>query len=135
MKQLFEVMDYMHSLDIVHRDIKCSNLLLTKNLELKVADFGLARSMRGDQLFTNKVVTLWYRAPELLLGATSYDASIDMWSIGCVLAELFIGHPLFQGKAELEQINKIFELCGTPTLENWPDYKYPFPLQFVDMYI
>lgn len=132
MKQLVEVMHHMHSLDFIHRDIKCSNLLLTKTHLLKVADFGLARSMRGDQLFTNKVVTLWYRPPELLLGATSYDASIDMWSIGCVFAELYIGHPLFQGKTELEQINKIFSLCGTPTEDTWPDYRYlPLSQKFV----
>ncbi|CEG47103.1 cmgc cdk crk7 protein kinase [Plasmopara halstedii] len=124
MKQLLEVMKYMHSIDIIHRDIKCSNLLMTRDHLLKVADFGLARSLRGDQLFTNKVVTLWYRPPELLLGATSYDASIDMWSIGCVFAELYIGHPIFQGKTELEQITKIFDICGTPTTESWPDYKF-----------
>lgn len=132
MKQLLEVMEYMHSIDIIHRDIKCSNLLMTKHHLLKVADFGLARSVRGDQLFTNKVVTLWYRAPELLLGATSYDASIDMWSIGCVFAELYIGHPIFQGKTELEQITKIFDICGTPTTESWPDYKFlPLSNKFV----
>uniref|UniRef100_A0AAV1T9W4 Cyclin-dependent kinase 2 homolog n=1 Tax=Peronospora matthiolae TaxID=2874970 RepID=A0AAV1T9W4_9STRA len=124
MKQLLDVMKYMHSLDIIHRDIKCSNLLMTRDHLLKVADFGLARSLRGDQLFTNKVVTLWYRPPELLLGATSYDASIDMWSVGCVFAELYIGHPIFQGKTELEQITKIFDVCGTPTTESWPDYKF-----------
>lgn len=115
-----------------YRDIKCSNLLMTKHHQLKVADFGLARSVRGDQLFTNKVVTLWYRAPELLLGATSYDASIDMWSVGCVFAELYIGHPIFQGKTELEQIAKIFDICGTPTTETWPDYKFlPLSSKFV----
>nr|CCA15206.1 cyclindependent kinase putative [Albugo laibachii Nc14] len=132
MHQLLNVMKHMHSIDIIHRDIKCSNLLLTKTHLLKLADFGLARSIRGDQVFTNKVVTLWYRAPELLLGATSYDASIDMWSIGCVFAELYIGHPLFQGKTELEQITRIFDLCGTPTQESWPDYKYlPLTNKFV----
>lgn len=105
---------------------------MTKTHLLKVADFGLARSIRGDQLFTNKVVTLWYRPPELLLGATSYDASIDMWSIGCVFAELYIGHPIFQGKTELEQISKIFDICGTPTTETWPDYKFlPLSSKFV----
>lgn len=105
---------------------------MTKSHLLKVADFGLARSIRGDQLFTNKVVTLWYRPPELLLGATSYDASIDMWSIGCVFAELYIGHPIFQGKTELEQITKIFDICGTPTTETWPDYKFlPLSSKFV----
>lgn len=124
MKQLLDVIKYMHSIDIIHRDIKCSNLLMTRDHLLKVADFGLARSLRGDQLFTNKVVTLWYRPPELLLGATSYDASIDMWSIGCVFAELYIGRPIFQGKTELEQITKIFDICGTPTTESWPDYKF-----------
>ncbi|OQS02990.1 cyclin-dependent kinase [Thraustotheca clavata] len=132
MKQLCEVMAVMHADDIVHRDIKCSNLLLTPSHVLKVADFGLARSIAGEQCFTNKVVTLWYRCPELLLGATNYDAMVDMWSVGCVFVELYIGRPLFAGRNEMEQIRRIFEVCGTPTNTNWPDHQIlPFSSKFV----
>ncbi|CAK4078846.1 unnamed protein product [Aphanomyces euteiches] len=132
MKQLLEVMKSMHAIDIIHRDIKCSNLLITTQNVLKVADFGLARSMLGDQPFTNKVVTLWYRSPELLLGTTAYDGMVDMWSIGCVFVELYIGRPLFSGKNEIEQIKRIFDVCGTPTISQWPDHpSLPYSSKFI----
>ncbi|RHY23912.1 hypothetical protein DYB32_009030 [Aphanomyces invadans] len=124
---------YPHTAQLCHiRDIKCSNLLVTPEHVLKVADFGLARSTLGDVPFTNKVVTLWYRSPELLLGATSYDAMIDMWSIGCVFVELYLGRPLFSGKNEVEQIKRIFDVCGTPTAAQWPEHAaLPFSSKFV----
>ncbi|RHZ34750.1 hypothetical protein DYB31_012928 [Aphanomyces astaci] len=132
MMQLMDVMKYMHATDVIHRDIKCSNLLLTPQHLLKVADFGLARSTLGELPFTNKVVTLWYRSPELLLGATSYDAMVDMWSIGCVFAELYVGRPLFSGKNEIDQIKRIFDVCGSPTVADWPDHAaLPFSSKFV----
>ncbi|OQR81203.1 cyclin-dependent kinase [Achlya hypogyna] len=147
MKQLCEVMAVMHASNIVHRDIKCSNLLMTPKHVLKVADFGLARAINTDLNFTNKVrwhgilvtqcfaakvVTLWYRCPELLLGATAYDATVDMWSVGCVFVELYIGRPLFAGKNEMEQIRRIFDVCGSPTPATWPDHvNLPFASKFV----
>ncbi|GLD92581.1 hypothetical protein PINS_up001140 [Pythium insidiosum] len=94
---------------------------------LKIADFGLSRfwnelnSKAGR--YTNKVVTLWYRSPELLLGSTSYDFSVDVWSIGCIFGELLLGRPILQGKTEIEQLQLIFGLVGMPTEENWPDFK------------
>ncbi|OQS03367.1 cyclin-dependent kinase [Thraustotheca clavata] len=117
MKQLLEALHYMHQRDLVHRDIKCSNILVTAEHQVKLADYGLARTARTHPKFTNKVVTLWYRAPELLLGATDYDASVDMWSAGCVMAELFLGHPIFPGKVEADQMTKIIDVCGN-TLED-----------------
>ncbi|KAF0719470.1 Aste57867_1006 [Aphanomyces stellatus] len=113
MKQLLEALQYMHDRDFVHRDIKTSNILLTPDYSVKLADYGLARTLRVITKLTNKVVTLWYRAPELLLGSTDYDASVDMWSIGCVFAELFLGRPLFQAKTDTDQMAKIVEMCGT----------------------
>jgi len=92
--------------------------------EIKVADFGMARYV-GDPApkLTQLVVTLWYRAPELLLGAEQYDAAIDMWSVGCIFGELLIKQPLLQGKNEVDQLSKTFELCGIPTDDVWPGFK------------
>lgn len=96
-------MAYMHRQGIMHRDIKGGNLLLTKDGILKIADFGLAREfVKVNNLsFTVKVVTRWYRAPELLLGQSRYNESVDMWSIGCFIAELFLGSPLFPALTDL----------------------------------
>ncbi|RLO04201.1 hypothetical protein DYB28_006930 [Aphanomyces astaci] len=113
MRQLLEGLQYMHDRDVLHRDIKTSNILLTPAYVVKLADYGLARTLRSNSKLTNKVVTLWYRAPELLLGSTDYDASVDMWSVGCVFAELFLGRPLFAAKTEAEQMVKITDVCGT----------------------
>ena len=92
--------------------------------EIKIADFGMARYF-GDppSKMTQLVVTLWYRAPELLLGAEQYDRAIDLWSVGCIFGELITKEPLLQGKNEVDQLSKIFELCGIPTEENWPGFK------------
>ncbi|KZV53755.1 cyclin-dependent kinase C-2-like [Dorcoceras hygrometricum] len=99
-----------------------SNLLIDNQGNLKLADFGLARSFSNDHNanLTNRVITLWYRPPELLLGATRYGPAVDMWSVGCIFAELLYGKPILPGKNEPEQLNKIFELCGTPDEVNWP---------------
>ncbi|KAL3524773.1 hypothetical protein ACH5RR_013145 [Cinchona calisaya] len=122
MKQLLTGLHYCHVNQVLHRDIKGSNLLLDNEGNLKLADFGLARSFSSDHNanLTNRVITLWYRPPELLLGATKYDSAVDMWSIGCIFAELLHGKPILPGKNEPEQLNKIFELCGTPDESNWP---------------
>lgn len=106
----------------MHRDLKASNLLINKKGELKIADWGLARSWNHDmKRLTNRVITLWYRPPELLLGYTNYTTKIDMWSVGCIVAEMFRRTAFLKGDTELTQINLIFSTCGTPTAENWPD--------------
>lgn len=122
MKQLLTGLHYCHLNHVLHRDIKGSNLLIDNKGNLKLADFGLARSFSNDHNanLTNRVITLWYRPPELLLGATKYDSAVDMWSVGCIFAELLHGKPILPGKNEPEQLNKIFELCGTPDEINWP---------------
>jgi cell division cycle 2-like protein len=123
MLQLFKGVEYMHYNWIIHRDLKTSNLLLNKEGVLKIGDFGLARKY-GSPLrhYTPLVVTLWYRAPELLLNCSKYGCAVDMWSVGCIMAELFLREPLLQGQDELDQLNKIFKLLGTPTEENWPGW-------------
>jgi len=122
--QLASGVNYLHDNWILHRDLKTSNLLLNNRGQLKIADFGMARYV-GDPppKLTQLVVTLWYRAPELLLGATRYDRAIDMWSIGCIFGELLTREPLLQGKNEVDQITKIFELCGLPSEDTWPGFK------------
>lgn len=123
--QLASGVAYLHDHYILHRDLKTSNLLLSNRGQLKIADFGMARYV-GDPpppRLTQLVVTLWYRAPELLLGTKMYDAAVDMWSVGCIFGELLTREPLLQGKNEVDQVSKIFELCGVPTEESWPGFR------------
>ena len=122
--QLISAIAHMHSNWIIHRDLKTSNLLISSAGVLKVGDFGLAREY-GSPLkdYTPVVVTLWYRAPELLLQMPKYSYPIDNWSIGCIFAELISMKPLFQGKSEIEQINLIFRELGTPSEKIWPGYE------------
>jgi len=123
MLQLFDGVKYLHDNWVLHRDLKTSNLLLNNRGELKICDFGLARQY-GDPLkeYTHEVVTLWYRAPELLLGARKYSTAIDMWSLGCIMAEFLAKEPLFPGKSVLDEIDKIFKTLGTPNEKIWPDF-------------
>ncbi|KAH9300690.1 hypothetical protein KI387_012273, partial [Taxus chinensis] len=123
MLQLFEGVKYLHDNWVLHRDLKTSNLLLNNRGELKICDFGLARQY-GSPLkpYTHMVVTLWYRAPELLLGAKQYSTAIDMWSLGCIMAEFLAKEPLFNGKSEIDQLDKIFRTLGTPNEKIWPDF-------------
>eukprot|EP01122_Echinamoeba_exundans_P008655 TRINITY_DN2906_c0_g1_i1.p1 TRINITY_DN2906_c0_g1~~TRINITY_DN2906_c0_g1_i1.p1 ORF type:complete len:332 (+),score=46.01 TRINITY_DN2906_c0_g1_i1:109-996(+) len=126
LQQLLRAVVHLHSNWMIHRDIKMSNLLYSNRGVLKLADFGLARqfsSTAGHDRMTPRVVTLWYRAPELLLfGTTEYDCAVDMWSCGCVLAELLLGHPLLPGDNELDQVGRMFRLLGTPNDRIWPGY-------------
>lgn len=123
MLQLLEGVKYLHDNWVLHRDLKTSNLLLNNRGELKICDFGLARQY-GSPLkpYTHLVVTLWYRAPELLLGAKQYSTAIDMWSLGCIMAELLSKEPLFNGKTEFDQLDKIFRILGTPNETIWPGF-------------
>ncbi|KAI7756501.1 hypothetical protein M8C21_014490 [Ambrosia artemisiifolia] len=132
MLQLLKGIQHCHSRGVLHRDIKSSNILINNKGVLKIADFGLANFFddRNKQPLTNRVVTLWYRPPELLLGSTSYGPCVDMWSVGCVFAELFNGRPILKGRTELEQLHKIFKLCGSPTDEYWKNSGLPLAALF-----
>jgi negative regulator of PHO system len=109
---------------VAHLHISCrlqQNLLINTRGELKLGDFGLARAFGIPvNTFSHEVVTLWYRAPDVLLGSKNYSTSIDIWSIGCIMAEMFTGRPVFPGKTNEDQLNKIFRLMGTPSEQTWP---------------
>ena len=123
MQQLLRAVAHLHDNWILHRDLKTSNLLLSHRGILKVGDFGLAREYGSPlKAYTPVVVTLWYRAPELLLQTRQYSYPIDIWSVGCIFGELLNMKPLFPGKSEIDQLNHIFKELGTPNDTIWPDY-------------
>ena len=117
MKQILEGILEFHSKDFIHRDLKTSNILLDTDGTVKICDFGLSKELRKGNL-TNNVVTRWYRCPELLLGSTNYGTEVDMWSIGCILAEFMQRAALFTGKDDFDQLRVIVDICGTPKDES-----------------
>ncbi|WJX44243.1 Mitogen-activated protein kinase ntf6 [Trifolium repens] len=116
--QLLRGLKYIHSANVLHRDLKPSNLLLNANCDLKICDFGLARTTSETDFMTEYVVTRWYRAPELLLNCSEYTAAIDVWSVGCILMEILRREPLFPGKDYVQQLSLITELLGLPNEED-----------------
>jgi len=116
--QLLRGLKYIHSANVLHRDLKPSNLLLNANCDLKICDFGLARTSSEKEYMTEYVVTRWYRAPELLLSCTEYTTAIDVWSVGCIFAELLGRKPLFPGKDYVHQLNLITKVIGSPAEED-----------------
>jgi len=135
MWQLMKGIAFCHDNRVLHRDLKPQNLLINTQGQLKLADFGLARAFGIPvNTFSNEVVTLWYRAPDVLLGSRTYNTSIDIWSAGCIMAEMFTGRPLFPGTTNEDQLLKIFRLMGTPSERSWPgissfpEYKPNWPI-------
>ena len=129
--QLLNAVDYCHKRGIVHRNLKPKHLLVIPGpgpdpldgARIKLADFALVRIIRHPpQKFTSEVITLWYRPPEILMGQKDYTTSVDMWSVGCIFAEMMKGRPLFMGLCEIDQLFQIFFNMGTPTEEEWPQF-------------
>lgn len=118
-KEILSGVDFLHSHRIIHRDLKPQNILVNKEGHIKLADFGLAKTYDFEMKLTAVVVTLWYRAPEVLLGL-SYATPVDIWSVGCILAELFSLNPIFCGASEADQLCKIFKILGKPSKSEWP---------------
>ncbi|XP_022192565.2 cyclin-dependent kinase 1 [Nilaparvata lugens] len=132
--QIIQAILFCHKRRVIHRDLKPQNLLIDSHGTIKVADFGLGRAFGVPvRVFTHEVVTLWYRAPEVLLGCSRYACPIDIWSIGCIFAEMATRKPLFQGDSEIDQLFRIFKILSTPNETSWPgvselpDYKPIFP--------
>ncbi|TPX40512.1 hypothetical protein SeMB42_g05966 [Synchytrium endobioticum] len=135
MFQLLKGIEYCHANRVLHRDLKPQNLLINKKLELKLGDFGLARAFGIPvRSYSHEVVTLWYRAPDVLMGSRQYSTSIDLWSAGCIFAEMATGRPLFPGSSVRDQLSRIFKVLGTPDEQSWPkitelpEYKQDFPI-------
>jgi len=132
--QLLRGIAYCHQHRVLHRDLKPQNLLINREGALKLADFGLARAFGIPvRSYTHEVVTLWYRAPDVLMGSRKYSTPVDIWSVGCIFAEMVNGRPLFPGNADADQLQKIFKVLGTPSDTTWPtitelpDWKPDFP--------
>jgi len=138
---------FCHTHRVLHRDLKPQNLLINREGKLKLADFGLARAFGIPvRSYTHEVVTLWYRAPDVLMGSRTYSTPVDIWSVGCIFAEMATSKPLFAGTSESDQLKRIFKTLGTPTQQNYPalmelpDYNhdlnvthYPPPASFTDI--
>jgi len=134
LEQILKGIAFCHSHRVLHRDLKPQNLLIDRTGVIKLADFGLARAFGVPvRTYTHEVITLWYRAPEILLGGKQYSTPVDIWSIGCIFAEMVTRQPLFPGDCEIDELFKIFQVLGTPNEQIWPgvsqlpDFKQTFP--------
>ena len=134
MYQMLSALVFCHTHRVLHRDLKPQNILIDKQGSLRLADFGLARAFGLPiKTYTHEVVTLWYRAPEILLGGRQYSTPVDIWSVGCIFAEMAQKRPLFMGDSEIDQLFKIFKVLGTPNEDTFPgvsalpDFKPTFP--------
>lgn len=122
--QVLKGLEHCHSQRIIHRDIKPANLLISKDGVVKIADFGLARKLDSVAgVYSPNLVSMWYRSPELLLGAREYGTSVDMWAVGCLLLELLVGRPIFQGDHPVDMLRRIFDAVGNPDDEDWPNWR------------
>jgi len=138
--QVLKAMKYIHSGQVLHRDMKPSNLLLNSECFVKVADFGLARSIDAQEdpnqvsmpVLTDYVATRWYRAPEILLGSTKYTKGVDMWSVGCILGELLGGKPVFPGNSTMNQLDRIIEVTGRPSPQDIEAIQSPFAASMLE---
>mmetsp|Transcript_59080 Transcript_59080/g.128253 ORF Transcript_59080/g.128253 Transcript_59080/m.128253 type:complete len:294 (-) Transcript_59080:233-1114(-) len=133
--QMLSGLEFCHVKAVMHRDLKPQNILVSRDGRLKLADFGLARAFVPPiRPFTHEVVTLWYRPPEILLGSKTYALPMDMWAVGCIIAEMVTKRPLFPGDSEIDELYKIFRVCGTPSEQTWPgvtslqDWNTAFPV-------
>ncbi|CAD8147291.1 unnamed protein product [Paramecium octaurelia] len=132
--QILQGLSYCHSRRVLHRDLKPQNILMDEAKQIKLADFGLSRVFPFPMpKFTKEIATLWYRAPELMLGDDNYGTAVDIWAVGCIMAECLTGAPLFQGDSQVDMLFKIMKLLGTPTDETYfglsrlPDFTLNFP--------
>ncbi|AFN84065.1 cyclin-dependent protein kinase 9-like protein kinase [Encephalitozoon romaleae SJ-2008] len=127
--QIVKGVHYIHSKGVMHRDLKSANILLDHRLNASIADFGMARHVTKSGMYTPGMVTLWYRPPEILLGSSSYTYSVDVWSLGCILTEMYLGHMIFQGSTEILQLEMIIHACGSinestyPGVQNLPGFR------------
>jgi len=133
--QLLRGIAFCHDRRVLHRDLKPQNLLINKDGDLKLADFGLARAFGIPvRSYTHEVVTLWYRAPDVLMGSRKYSTPVDIWSVGCIFGEMVTSRPMFPGSSDQDQLLRIFKLLGTPNPATWPsvvelpEYKKDFPV-------
>jgi len=140
--QLLKGVSFCHDRRVLHRDLKPQNLLINKEGELKLADFGLARAFGIPvRSYTHEVVTLWYRAPDVLMGSRKYSTPVDLWSVGCIFGEMVNSRPLFPGTSDHDQLMRIFKILGTPNEESWPtmvdlpEYKSDFPVYETDILV
>jgi len=135
--QLLKSLYFLHTAELIHRDVKPSNMLLNSDCHVKLCDFGLCRSVSemssaSAPVLTDYVATRWYRAPEILLGSTKYTKAVDIWAIGCILGEMIVGKPIFPGNSTMNQLERVLEATGRPTAEDVASIKSPFAATMLD---